>query len=113
MTTVFAKILRGEIPCQKVYEDDHVLAFDDVSPMAPVHVLIIPKKALAGLNDIDSSDEALLGHILATATKVAELKGITRSGYRVVMNTGADGGQSVFHMHLHVLGGRPLGWPPG
>ena len=113
MTTVFGKILRGEIPCAKVYEDDQVLAFDDVSPMAPVHVLIIPKKTLAGLNDTDASHEALLGHILATAKKVAELKGITKSGYRVVMNTGADGGQSVFHMHLHVLGGRSLGWPPG
>lgn len=113
MTTVFGKILRGEIPCQKVYEDDLVLAFDDVAPMAPVHVLIIPKKALGGLNDATPADHALLGHILATAKKVAELKGITKSGYRVVMNTGADGGQSVFHMHLHVLGGRPLGWPPG
>ncbi|MCC7069786.1 MAG: histidine triad nucleotide-binding protein [Deltaproteobacteria bacterium] len=113
MTTVFGKILRGEIPCKKVYEDDTVLAFDDVAPMAPVHVLIIPKQAIAGLNDATTSHEALLGHIMATAKKVAALKGIDKSGYRVVMNSGADGGQSVFHMHLHVLGGRPLGWPPG
>ncbi len=113
MTTVFGKILRGEIPCKKVYEDDAVLAFDDVAPMAPVHVLIIPKQAIAGLNDVTNAHEALLGHIMATAKKVAELKGIDKSGYRVVMNTGSDGGQSVFHMHLHVLGGRQLGWPPG
>jgi histidine triad (HIT) family protein len=106
MTTVFGKILRGEIPCKKVYEDDQVLAFDDVAAQAPVHVLIIPKLPLAGLNDVDAEHEALLGHILATAK-------ITESGYRVVMNTGSDGGQSVFHMHLHVLGGRPLAWPPG
>ena len=113
MTTVFGKILRGEIPCQKVYEDEQVLAFDDVAPMAPVHVLIIPKAALSGLNDATPAQEALLGHLLATARKVAEQKGIAHSGYRVVVNSGSHGGQSVFHLHLHVLGGRPLGWPPG
>lgn len=113
MTTVFGKILRGEIPCKKVYEDELVLAFDDVAPMAPVHVLIIPKQTIAGLDDTTAAHQALLGHMLATAKKVAELKGIAKGGYRVVMNSGADGGQSVFHMHLHVLGGRQLGWPPG
>lgn len=113
MTTVFGKILKGEIPCKKVYEDELVLAFDDVAPMAPVHVLIIPKQTIADLNDAAPSHQALLGHIMVTAKKVAELKGIAKSGYRVVMNTGSDGGQSVFHMHLHVLGGRQLGWPPG
>ncbi|OGQ20206.1 MAG: histidine triad nucleotide-binding protein [Deltaproteobacteria bacterium RBG_16_71_12] len=113
MTSAFGKILRGEIPCKKVYEDDLVLAFDDVAPMAPVHVLIIPKQAVAGLNDVTASQAALLGHLLATAKKVAELKGVANSGYRVVVNSGADGGQSVFHLHLHVLGGRQLGWPPG
>lgn len=113
MTTIFGKILKGEIPAKKVYEDDRVLAFDDVAPQAPVHVLIIPKIELVNLNDATDTHEALLGHILVVARKVAELKGIAESGYRVVMNTGADGGQSVFHMHLHVLGGRPLGWPPG
>lgn len=111
--TIFARILRGEIPANKVYEDDRVLAFDDVTPQAPVHVLIIPKQALVNLNDVADEHEALLGHILVVAHKVAVLKGIADSGYRVVMNTGSDGGQSVFHMHLHVLGGRPLGWPPG
>ena len=113
MTTVFGKILRGEIPAKKVYEDDQVLAFDDVAPQAPVHVLIIPKLPLVDLNEPGAEHEALLGHILLVAKKVAALKGIDKTGYRVVMNTGSDGGQSVFHMHLHVLGGRPLGWPPG
>jgi histidine triad (HIT) family protein len=113
MTTIFTRILNGEIPCSKVYEDDRVLAFDDVSPQAPVHVLIIPKLPLVNLNDVEDHHEPLLGHILATARKVAELKGIADSGYRVVMNNGGDGGQSVFHMHLHVLGGRGLSWPPG
>lgn len=111
--TIFAKILKGEIPASKVYEDDRVLAFDDVAPQAPVHVLIIPKEPLVNLNDASDEHEALLGHILVVAKKVAELKGIGESGYRVVMNNGAGANQSVFHMHLHVLGGRPFSWPPG
>lgn len=113
MTTIFAKILKGEIPCQKVYEDDLVLAFDDITPQAPVHVVIIPKIEIVNLNDVDESHEKVLGRILSAARKVAEIKGIAASGYRVVMNNGEHGGQSVFHMHLHVLGGRPLSWPPG
>ena len=113
MKTIFSRILAGEIPCKKVYEDDRVLAFDDGGPMAPVHVRSIPKSELEGLNAIDDSHEALLGHILATASRVAKLKGIDKDGYRVGMNTGGHGGQSVFHMHLHVLGGRQLDWPPG
>ena len=113
MTTIFAKILRGEIPVNKVYEDDRVLAFDDVTPQAPVHVLIIPKQPLVNLNDVSDKHEALLGHILVIARHVAELKGVAATGYRVVMNAGSDGGQSVYHMHLHLLGGRQLGWPPG
>lgn len=111
--TIFAKILKGEIPASKVYEDDRVLAFDDVAPQAPVHVLIIPKEPLVNLNDASDKYEALLGHILVVAKKVAELKGIDKSGYRVVMNNGAGANQSVFHMHLHVLGGRSFSWPPG
>ncbi len=112
MTTVFGKIIRGEIPASKVYEDDLVLAFDDVSPQAPVHVLIVPKEeGLANLDDVTDAHEKLVGHIMATAAKVAKLKGL--AAYRVVMNNGADVGQSVFHMHLHVLGGRPMSWPPG
>lgn len=113
MTTIFGKIIRGEIPASKVYEDDRVLAFDDVMPQAPVHVLIVPKDPLVNLNDVTDAHEALLGHILVVARKVAELKGIADSGYRVVMNTNAEAGQSVFHMHLHVLGGRQMSWPPG
>jgi histidine triad (HIT) family protein len=113
MKTIFARILAGEVPCKKVYEDEHVLAFDDVSPQAPVHVLIIPKLEIANLNDVNEAHQALLGHILVTAKKVAALKGLTDDGYRVVMNTGANAGQTVFHMHLHVLGGRPMEWPPG
>ena len=113
MTTIFSKILKGEIPCSKVYEDDIVLAFDDVAPQAPVHVLIIPKTPIVNLNDVDGSHEALLGHILRVARIVAEKKGVAASGYRVVMNNGEHGAQSVMHMHLHVLGGRQLSWPPG
>ncbi len=113
MTTIFGKILTGEIPCNKVYEDDLVLAFDDITPQAPVHVVIIPKTEIVNLNHVDESHEKVLGRILSVARKVAELKGIAGSGYRVVMNNGDDGGQSVLHMHLHVLGGRPLSWPPG
>ena len=113
MTTIFGKILKGEIPCTKVYEDDLVLAFDDVTPQAPVHVLIIPKIELVNLNDVDQSHEQVLGRLLSAARIVAEKKGIAEGGYRVVMNNGENGGQSVHHMHLHVLGGRHLSWPPG
>lgn len=113
MTTIFARILSGEIPCAKVYEDDLVLAFDDITPQAPVHVLVIPKVVLVNLNDVEDRHEAVLGRLLHVARKVAELKGIAESGYRVVMNNGEQAGQSVFHMHLHVLGGRDLSWPPG
>jgi histidine triad (HIT) family protein len=113
MTTIFGKIIKGEIPAKKVYEDDRVLAFDDVAPQAPVHVLIVPKQELVNLNDVEDQHEALLGHILVVAKKVAALKGISDTGYRVVMNNGAEAGQSVFHMHLHVLGGRGFSWPPG
>ena len=113
MTNIFAKIIKGEIPAKKVYEDDRVLAFDDVAPQAPVHVLIVPKDPLVNLNDVEEKHAALLGHLLVIARKVAEMKGIAQTGYRVVMNNGAEAGQSVFHMHVHVLGGRPFSWPPG
>ena len=111
--TIFQKILDGQIPTTPVYEDELVFAFDDISPVAPVHVLVIPKKAVAGLGDVDASHEAMLGRLLHAARKVAELKGIADGGFRCVINTGGDGGQSVFHLHLHVIGGRPLSWPPG
>ncbi|MBU7585970.1 MAG: histidine triad nucleotide-binding protein [Nostoc sp. TH1S01] len=110
--TIFGKIIRREIPANIVYEDDLALAFKDVNPQAPVHILVIPKKPIAKLADAESEDAALLGHLLLTAKRVAAEAGLT-NGYRVVINTDADGGQTVFHLHLHILGGRPMAWPPG
>lgn len=110
--TIFSKIIRKEIPADIVYEDELALAFRDVQPQAPVHILVIPKKPIAKLSDAQSDDSALLGHLLLTVKKVAEQVGL-ENGYRVVINTGADGGQSVYHMHLHILGGRQMNWPPG
>jgi len=111
--TIFDKILSGEIPADVVYEDDQVLAFRDIQPQAPVHFLVIPRKPIATLNDLDSADEALVGHMVLTAAKVAAQEGIADEGYRTVMNCNEYGGQTVFHIHLHVLGGRPMSWPPG
>ena len=110
---LFCKIGSGQIPAKVVMQDDEVLAFDDVNPQAPVHVLVIPKRHVADLNDADVGDQALLGRLLEAAALVARKKGIAEAGYRVVANTGRDGGQTVFHLHLHVLGGRPMAWPPG
>lgn len=110
---IFCKIATGEIPTEKVYEDDQALAFRDLHPQAPTHILIIPKEHLESLNDASQSDEKLLGHLMRLAPKIANQLDIAESGYRVVANTGADGGQSVFHLHVHLLGGRPLTWPPG
>lgn len=104
---VFARIVRGEIPADKVYEDDTVLAFRDIHPVAPTHLLVIPKANLATLDDA-REHEALLGHLLAVAVEVARQEGVAESGYRVVVNCGPDGGQEVPHLHLHVLGGRRL-----
>ena len=111
MSTIFQKIIDGEIEAQKVYEDGDVLAFRDVAPQAPFHVLVIPKKPIRSLADAGAGDGALLGKLLLTAAQVARDAGI--EGYRVVTNIGEDGGQSVPHLHLHVLGGRRMGWPPG
>ena len=110
--TIFSKIIRKEIPADIVYEDELALAFRDVQPQAPVQILVIPKKPIPKLSDAQSDDSALLGHLLLTVKKVAEQVGL-ENGYRVVINTGADGGQSVYHMHLHILGGRQMNWPPG
>ncbi|MBD2453245.1 histidine triad nucleotide-binding protein [Nostoc sp. FACHB-87] len=110
--TIFSKIIRREIPANIVYEDDLALAFTDVNPQAPVHILVIPKKPLAKLAEAETEDAALLGHLLLTAKHVAAEAGLT-NGYRVVINTDADAGQTVFHLHLHILGGRPMAWPPG
>jgi histidine triad (HIT) family protein len=110
---VFAKIISGEIPAQIVYQDDLVVAFRDVKPQAPTHVLIVPRKALARIAEAGAEDASLLGHLLLKAAHVAETLGLRTTGYRLVINNGRDGGESVPHLHCHILGGRPLGWPPG
>jgi len=110
--TIFSKIIRREIPADILYEDELALAFRDVNPQAPVHILVIPKQPIAQLSAAQSQDHALLGHLLLTAKRVAEQAGLT-NGYRVVINNGPDGGQTVYHLHLHILGGRFMQWPPG
>jgi histidine triad (HIT) family protein len=109
--TIFGRILSGEIPCQEVYADDLCLAFRDVNPQAPVHVLVIPREPIAQLGEATAEHQALLGHLLLVAAKVARLEGL--ESWRTVINSGAEAGQTVFHLHLHVIGGRPLAWPPG
>jgi histidine triad (HIT) family protein len=110
--TIFSKIIRKEIPADIVYEDDLALAFRDVQPQAPVHILIIPKKPIESIDRATDSDAALLGHLLLIVKRVAAQEGLDK-GYRVVINTGEDGGQTVFHLHLHLLGKRSMTWPPG
>jgi len=109
--TIFGRILRGEIPCDQVYADEHCLAFRDVAPQAPVHVLVIPRAPIVRLDQAGEEHAGLLGHLLLVAARVARQEGLT--GFRTVINSGAEAGQSVFHLHLHVIGGRPLAWPPG
>ena len=111
--TIFEKIINREIPAKIVYEDDDVLAFHDADPKAPVHALIIPKRLIVRLSEAVEGDEALLGRLLATVPKIAPLLGVVKSGYRVVINNGEDAGETVPHLHVHVLGGRVLAWPPG
>jgi histidine triad (HIT) family protein len=110
--TIFKRIIDREIPADIVYEDDRCLAFRDIHPQAPTHVLVIPKKEIPTLDDIAEGDAALLGHLLLTTRQIAAKLALDQ-GYRVVINCGADAGQAVWHLHLHLLGGRPLGWPPG
>ena len=110
--TIFLKIINREIPADIVYEDDCCLAFRDVNPQAPVHVLLIPKKPVVSLRELTPNDTDLCAHLLLTVPKVADVLGL-EGGYRTVVNTGEDGGQSVFHLHIHILGGRQLTWPPG
>lgn len=110
---LFCKIAAGEIPADPVYQDDDLVAFNDINPQAPTHVLIIPRTHIATLNDATPNDAALLGKLLVTAGKIARSEGFADAGYRVVMNCNAAAGQTVFHVHLHLLGGRQLGWPPG
>ena len=110
---LFCKIVQKSIPAKIVYEDDHTLAFDDINPQAPVHALVIPKRHVATVQDCRDQDRDLLAQLLIASTNVAKQKGLADSGYRIVTNTGRDAGQTVFHLHLHVLGGRHLAWPPG
>jgi len=110
---IFCKIVEGTIPSQKVYEDEQVIAFNDIDPQAPVHVLVVPKRHVSGVNELAESDAKLLGHIYCVIRDLASQLGIAESGYRVVVNSGRDGQQSVPHLHFHVLGGRMMAWPPG
>ena len=110
--TIFAKIIRREVPAQIEYEDDRCLAFHDVAAQAPTHLLVIPKQPIPSLAAVTDADSPLLGHLVRVATQLAEQLGLAE-GYRLVINCGPDGGQSVDHLHIHLLGGRPLGWPPG
>ena len=110
---VFLKIIDREIKAEIVHEDSHCLAFKDINPQAPTHVLIIPKRHIATLNDLAASDAALVGELFLAAKEVAKASGLAESGYRIAVNCGAGAGQSVFHVHLHLLGGRRLSWPPG
>ena len=109
--TIFDGILKGEIPCEEVYSDEHCLAFKDIQPQAPVHILVIPRKAIKSLIDAKENDKNLLGHLLLIAAKVAKKEGL--DNWRTVINTGSESGQTVFHLHLHIIGGRKLTWPPG
>ncbi len=110
--TIFSKIINRELPADIVYEDDLCLAFKDINPQAPMHVLVIPKKPIVKVSDAEESDGPLLGHLLTVAAKVAEQQGY-KGKFRLVINNGAEAGQTVFHLHVHVLGGRPFTWPPG
>ncbi len=110
---IFCKIIAGDIPSARLYEDDTVIAFRDISPQAPVHVLVVPKKHVAGVNMLQTADTDLLGHIFAVIQKLVCELGVDETGYRVVVNSGKDGQQSVPHLHFHVLGGRAMEWPPG
>jgi len=110
---LFCKIISGGIPAEFLHQDDHCVAISDINPQAPKHVLIIPREHLESLDEASHKDEAMLGHLLRVAARIANEAGLSESGYRTVVNTGAGAGQSVFHLHVHVLGGRTMNWPPG
>jgi len=110
---IFCKIITGEIPASKVFEDEKIIAFEDINPQAPIHILLIPKEHFASLKDIPEDKKNILSHILLKARQIAQEKGIAESGYRIVLNTERDSGQEVFHIHFHLLGGRKMQWPPG
>jgi len=113
MSTLFTKIINKEIPADIVYEDDLCLAFRDINPQAPVHILIIPKKEIVSIATLTAEDKEILAHIILKIAEIAKNEGLADNGYRVVTNVGENGGQSVFHLHFHLLGGRKLTWPPG
>lgn len=110
---IFCRILKGEIPAKKVFEDDRVAVIEDIAPVAPLHVLLIPRKHFVNALDLDPSDHELIGHIYSIAARIARERGVAEEGFRIVSNNNAGAGQSVFHIHFHLLGGRHLGWPPG
>ena len=111
--TLFEKIISREIPANIVFEDDHCLAFRDISPQAPIHILVVPKSVIARIDAAEEENQNILGHLLLTAAEVARREGISETGYRLVINNGSYGGETVPHLHVHLLGGRPLAWPPG
>lgn len=111
--TIFDKIISREIPATIVYEDDLCLAFNDIAPQAPIHIVLIPKKPIVSLAQVSNEDQSLMGHLLIKAAEIANSLGVSQDGYRLVTNVGTNGGQSVFHIHFHILGGRKLNWPPG
>ena len=113
MTTLFTKIIDREIPADIVYEDELCLAFRDINPQAPTHILLIPKKEIVSMATVEEEDEGILGHLMLKASEIASDLGLAQNGYRLVVNTNEDAGQSVFHLHIHMLGGRKLTWPPG
>ncbi len=110
---IFCKIAAGEIPAERVYEDDKVVAFRDLNPQAPTHVLVIPRQHIATINDVAAEDEATIGRLFSAARQIADREGFAEQGYRTVINCNEAGGQTVFHVHLHLLGGRMMHWPPG
>jgi histidine triad (HIT) family protein len=113
MSCLFCRIVSGEIPATKVFEDDRLIAFDDIHPHAPMHVLVVPRQHIATLNALTAGDDGLVGEMIRRAAALAAERGFTERGFRTVFNCNAEAGQTVFHLHLHVLAGRPLAWPPG
>lgn len=113
MSCLFCKIVAGQIPADTVFENDKVLAFRDINPTAPKHILVIPKKHIATMNDVTADDESLLGEMMLVARDIAHREGVAEDGYRLALNTNRHGGQSVYHLHLHLLAGRQMSWPPG
>lgn len=109
MSTVFSQIVKGELPADIVYQDERVTCFRDINPAAPVHVLIVPNKEIATVNDLQEEDEALAGHMLLVAKEIAQREGVAESGYRLIVNCNREGGQEVYHLHMHLIGGRPVG----